>query len=144
MIIYNLLHFRNLNTISSDNEYKTIRLRQVHGILPVSVSGQAMTASDMKLNQHIHGIRRLQLVDALMNFVRHFSAVCFSCFLRISTNFLDFLIPVLYFQRVTSFTYQVNFMIALQKKLYNKLFTLQVNIFEFLLSSHLRNCTRFS
>ena len=114
MIVNDFQNMRYLNLISVLLEYQSVRMNQIHRILPFPVLYQRMTPANMKPNHHLHSIRCSDFIYTQMKLFRQIFAICSLCCFGIRTNFFNFLIFVRDIQVITSFLIYLrgNFMIV--------------------------------
>jgi hypothetical protein len=83
-------------------EYQSVRMNQIHRVLPFPILRKWMTSSDMELNHHLYSICGTNFIDTLMYFIGHFSTVGSLCSFGIRTNLFDFVVLVRDIQTITS------------------------------------------
>ena len=83
-------------------EYQSVRMNQIHRVLPFSILRKWMTSSDMELYHHLNSICCTNFIYTLMYFIGHFSTVGSLCSFGIRTNLFDFVVLVRDIQTVTS------------------------------------------
>ena len=83
-------------------EHQSVRMNQIHRVLPFPILRKWMTPSDMELYHHLNSICSINFIYTLMYFLGHFSTVGSLCSFGIRTNLFDFVVLVRDIQTIIS------------------------------------------